>query len=41
MECDDPRLFQEWLLSAGDLVEFEIVPVVASKDVQELMKKHG
>lgn len=39
MECDDPRRFQEWIAKYGDLMEFEIVPVVASKDVQELMKK--
>ncbi len=39
MECDDPRVFQEWVAKWGDLVELEIVPVTASKDVQELMKK--
>jgi hypothetical protein len=39
MECDDPRLFQEWIAKYGDLMEFEIVPVVQSKDVQDLMKK--
>ncbi|HEX8087289.1 MAG TPA: DUF3303 family protein [Blastocatellia bacterium] len=33
MECDDARLFQQWVAQWGDLVEFEIVPVVSSKEV--------
>ena len=28
MECDDARLLQQWVAFWGDLVEFEIVPVV-------------
>ena len=40
MECDDPRLLQEWLLSWGDLVECEIVPVVPSAETRELVEKH-
>jgi hypothetical protein len=32
MECDDPRLFQQWILQWRDLMEFEIIPVVPSKD---------
>ena len=32
MECDDPLLFQKWVASWADLVEFEIVPVVESKE---------
>jgi hypothetical protein len=39
MECDDARLLQQWVLDWADLGTFEIVPVVASKDVQELMAK--
>ena len=35
MECDDPRLFQEWVARLGDLIEFEIVPVVPSKETFE------
>jgi hypothetical protein len=31
MECDDPRLFDEWIAQWQDLVEFEVVPVVSSK----------
>ena len=35
METDDPRLLQKWILSWVDLMEFEIVPVVSSKDTRE------
>jgi hypothetical protein len=35
MECDDLRLFQQWVLQWQDLAEFEIVPVVGSKDTLE------
>lgn len=37
MECDDARLLQEWVLSWGDLADFEIVPVVSSKDTAEIV----
>jgi hypothetical protein len=37
MECDDARLLQEWVLQWGDLADFEIVPVVASKDTAEIV----
>jgi hypothetical protein len=35
MECDDPRLFQQWIIHWQDLMEFEIVPVVSSKETSE------
>ena len=35
MECDDPRLFQQWVIQWHDLMDFEIVPVVSSKDTME------
>jgi hypothetical protein len=31
MECDDPALFQEWISHWQDLVEFEVLPVISSK----------
>jgi hypothetical protein len=37
MECDDPRLFEQWIDHWHDLVEFEIVPVVSSKEAGELV----
>jgi hypothetical protein len=35
MECDDARLLQQWVLRWRDLIEFEIVPVVPSKETSE------
>jgi hypothetical protein len=41
MRCDDLRLFQEWCLRARGLgVEFEIVPVVSSKETQTVVAPH-
>ena len=34
METDDARLLQQWVAGWGDLVEFEILPVVHSKDTR-------
>ncbi|WP_315790054.1 DUF3303 domain-containing protein [Fischerella sp. JS2] len=39
MECDDPRLFQEWILQWQDLGEFEVIPVVSSKQTAEVVNK--
>ena len=35
MECDDPQLFQQWILEWRDLMEFEIIPVVGSQQTRE------
>jgi hypothetical protein len=35
MECEDPRLLQEWAAHWQDLVEFEFVPVVTSAEAAE------
>ena len=35
METDDLRNFQVWISAWSDLIEFEIVPVVTSKDTRE------
>jgi len=32
METDEPQLFDEWISSWSDLVDFEIVPVISSQD---------
>ncbi|MFL6623700.1 MAG: DUF3303 domain-containing protein [Sulfurifustis sp.] len=38
MECDDLRLFQEWVLQWRGLgATIEIVPVVSSKDTREVV----
>ena len=38
MECADARLLQQWVAFWGDLVEFEIVPVVSSSDTRETIE---
>jgi hypothetical protein len=35
MECDDPELLQPWIARWQDLVEFEVVPVITSKEAAE------
>ena len=41
MECDDLRLFQEWVLRwRGAGVTIEIVPVVSSKDTRDVVAPH-
>ena len=35
MSCESPDLFQEWISHWGDLVDFEIVPVLTSKEASE------
>jgi uncharacterized protein DUF3303 len=37
MECDNPDLFQQWTAHWQDLVEFEIVPVVTSKEARDVI----
>ena len=35
MDCDDARLFEQWIVHWRDLVEFEIVPVTSSEEARE------
>ena len=37
MECDDACLFQKWVVQWQDLIEFEIIPVVPSKETTEVI----
>ena len=39
METDDPILVQEWIKNWSDLVDFEVVPVVTSAEMQKLFAK--
>ena len=32
METDDPSVFDEWTAGWGDLVDFEVVPVISSAE---------
>ncbi len=40
MECDDPRLLQDWILAWSDLTDFEIVPVVPSAETAAVVERH-
>jgi hypothetical protein len=41
MECDDLRLFQQWVLQwRGCGATIEIVPVVPSKDTRDVVAPH-
>jgi hypothetical protein len=40
MECDDARLLQQWVLSWDNLFEGEIIPVVPSKETQEVVQPY-
>ena len=35
MECDDPRLVEQWIARWSDLVDFEVLPVITSADAAE------
>jgi len=37
MECDDRKLFQEWIANWKDLVDFEIVEVTTSQHASDLI----
>jgi hypothetical protein len=38
MDCDQVDLFQQWIVHWNDLIEFEIIPVVSSKEAIEILK---
>jgi hypothetical protein len=35
MDCDDPKLFEQWTARWNDLVEFEIVQVISSQEAAQ------
>ena len=41
MECEDPRLLEEWTSRWSDLVDFEILPVVTSADAADAVLARG
>ena len=41
MECEDPRLLEEWTSGWSDLVEFEILPVVTSAEAADAVLARG
>jgi len=36
MECDDASLFQKWTIQWQDLIDFEIIPVVESRQAAKV-----
>lgn len=40
METDDRKLFDDWILNWSDIVDFEIFPVITSKDAVEQIAPH-
>lgn len=36
MECEDPQLFDEWISNWNDLVDFEVIEVISSKEAAAL-----
>jgi hypothetical protein len=37
MECDDAELLQKWASNWQDIVDFEFIPVLSSKEMSEKM----
>ncbi len=35
METDDPQLLDQWMANWRDLVDFEVIPVITSKEAAE------
>ena len=40
METDDRELLDEWIANWSDIVEFEIYPVISSKEAAEKVAPH-
>ena len=40
METDDRKLLDEWIVNWSDIVEFEIFPVISSKEAAEKIAQH-
>ena len=38
MECEDASLFQKWVIQWQDLIDFEITPVIESKQTAKTIK---
>jgi len=41
MSTDSPDLFQEWISHWEDLADFEIIPVLTSKEARERVNDHA
>ena len=41
MECDDPKLLEEWMSRWSDLTEFEVIPVLTSAEAASRIPSDG
>jgi len=41
MDCDDPRLLDEWIAHWADLMDFEVLPVLSSAEARERALNQG
>ena len=41
METQDPILLQQWIKNWGDLVDFEVVPIVTSAEMVKMFADHN
>jgi hypothetical protein len=41
MECEERALLEQWIASWIDLVEFEVVPVLASAEARQAARAQG
>jgi hypothetical protein len=41
MECDDRGLLDQWMANWEDIVDFEVLPVLTSAEVQERLDQRS
>jgi hypothetical protein len=41
LECDDLTLLMSWIAQWNDLVEFEVIPVVTSREAAAVVRSSG
>ena len=41
VETDDPQHITDWVLNWGDLIDYEVTPVIDDEQLGEVFVKHG
>ena len=41
VEADHPRHITDWALNWGDLIDYEVTPVINDEELGEVFAKHG
>lgn len=39
VQCEDPALFQKWILEWEDLAQFEIIPIISSAETKKIVNE--